>query len=669
MCHKKKIKKLECEDNFSLSISPEKNISSQILGSNDTIEEKNSTTETVKLNRGKLTFCDTTSAYFLNKEEKDKNCKNKAIEAQNILNNVNDFSIAKQKVNQIIENFKCKWHTLFRDFNDGIKHDKKCIIKANQILPQKIYAYMDIDAFYASVETLVKPCDKPMAVGSLSMLAACNYAARDFGIKSGMPGYQAKALCPHLEIRPLNFALYNFFSDKIMKILSFFDEKTIVFGLDECCLIFDKKKMKKAFYTFCKIENGKYCIFCKKEKKIEKEKNANLENYDFKYSKNKKYSGFKPVDIYENSNEIFFFKSRSHKLCLEKIKNLSFSFKNIELLLLNIRKYIQKKTNLTMSGGISVSIGLSKLVTSVNKPNGQFTLNNKMQDYLKSLNVDKLNGIGKRTKIFLNENQIFTVQDLQENLYKLFIIMKTKSFYNILKLSFGLSRFDKENCNEILENKSKNIGDVKIEYENIQNKSKMFSISRSKTFLPTTDKKIILFHLWHLSSSVSYILEDYQASLISLKVKSSAFKSVQKQKNKVVRSDIEIFNSCTDLLKDIEVSEIRLLRVRIGNFAKKCDFKRQKIELFQCFVCGRILRDVAFKFFNLHVNSCLDHLERKQNQIENVGLLKNGLFKRILTNEKINVIDKKNQIKRTNFVRKNSQKQKNGLLRYFHKKE
>src|ERR1700756_5631491 len=59
--------------------------------------------------------------------------------------------------------------------------------------------HADLDAFYASVEQLLDPSlrSKPIAVGGGVVLAA-SYEAKAFGVRGGMPGRQARELCPQL---------------------------------------------------------------------------------------------------------------------------------------------------------------------------------------------------------------------------------------------------------------------------------------------------------------------------------------------------------------------------------------------------------------------------------------------------------------------------------------
>eukprot|EP01059_Diplonema_ambulator_P013088 TRINITY_DN23611_c0_g1_i1.p1 TRINITY_DN23611_c0_g1~~TRINITY_DN23611_c0_g1_i1.p1 ORF type:complete len:467 (+),score=35.50 TRINITY_DN23611_c0_g1_i1:122-1402(+) len=55
---------------------------------------------------------------------------------------------------------------------------------------------VDMDMFFAAVEMRENPTlrDKPMVVGSPSMVSTANYAARQYGVRSAMPGFIAREL-------------------------------------------------------------------------------------------------------------------------------------------------------------------------------------------------------------------------------------------------------------------------------------------------------------------------------------------------------------------------------------------------------------------------------------------------------------------------------------------
>ncbi|CAJ2651041.1 DNA polymerase kappa isoform X3 [Trifolium pratense] len=102
----------------------------------------------------------------------------------------------------------------------------------------RIWLHVDMDAFYAAVETLSNPTlkGKPMAVGSMSMISTANYEARKFGVRSAMPGFIARKLCPELIFVPVDFNKYNHYSDLTRKVFQRYDPNFIAGSLDEAYL-------------------------------------------------------------------------------------------------------------------------------------------------------------------------------------------------------------------------------------------------------------------------------------------------------------------------------------------------------------------------------------------------------------------------------------------------
>ncbi len=90
---------------------------------------------------------------------------------------------------------------------------------------KRFIALVDLDAFYASVETLEDPtlAGKPLLIGGSptgrGVVAAASYEARKYGCHSAMPMARAVKLCPTAVILRPRFTLYREHSQKVMDVL------------------------------------------------------------------------------------------------------------------------------------------------------------------------------------------------------------------------------------------------------------------------------------------------------------------------------------------------------------------------------------------------------------------------------------------------------------------
>ncbi len=102
--------------------------------------------------------------------------------------------------------------------------------------------HIDLDAFFASVEQVHNPelKGKPVVVGGdpnrRGVVSSPSYEARPYGIRSGMPLYKARRLCPQAIFLQVNLNRYQEASTKFMKILTDFSPIIEPLGLDEAYL-------------------------------------------------------------------------------------------------------------------------------------------------------------------------------------------------------------------------------------------------------------------------------------------------------------------------------------------------------------------------------------------------------------------------------------------------
>jgi DNA polymerase-4 len=104
-----------------------------------------------------------------------------------------------------------------------------------------VYAHVDMDAFYVSVELTRRPelRGRPVVVagsGPRAVVTTASYEARRFGIFSATPAARARRLCPDAVFVEPDFPAYRARSREVMHVLREEIDRVEVVGLDEAYL-------------------------------------------------------------------------------------------------------------------------------------------------------------------------------------------------------------------------------------------------------------------------------------------------------------------------------------------------------------------------------------------------------------------------------------------------
>uniref|UniRef100_A0A9J8D6F6 DNA polymerase kappa n=1 Tax=Cyprinus carpio carpio TaxID=630221 RepID=A0A9J8D6F6_CYPCA len=469
----------------------------------------------------------------------------------------------------------------------------------------RVIVHVDMDAFYAAVE--MRDCpelkDKPMAVGSMSMLSTSNYHARRFGVRAAMPGFIAKKLCPNLVIVPTNFDKYRAVSAQVREIFSEYDPHFMPMSLDEAYLdITEHLEQRKHWpetmrtYHICDAKTDRSAAESERDE-------------------------LSPV-LFEDSP------SSSPSLSGADGKAEVFGT-SAEEAVREMRFRIEQKTSLTASAGIAPNMMLAKVCSDKNKPNGQYRIPPERQvvmEFMKDLPVRKVSGVGKVTEKMLAALGIVNCDQLSQQMALLSLLFSGTSWHNFLHISLGLG----STC--------------------IERDSERKSMSTERTFGEMSDAEEQYSLCRDLCHDLAQDLqrEGLKGKTVTLKLKNVKFevKTRAFTLQYAVCTEEEIFAAAKDLLK-VEIDSVspqplklRLMGVRVSGFISAEDKKplqRSIMGFLQkdgsdsgsftqcagsvlkaqedrtdttcyfltCPVCNTEMKDVNLTAFNNHIDECL----------------------------------------------------------------
>jgi DNA polymerase-4 len=104
----------------------------------------------------------------------------------------------------------------------------------------RVILHVDMNSFYASVEMAYDPSlkGKPLAIAGnveerRGIIVTCSYEARRFGVKTTMPLWEAKKLCPGLIVKSPNFDRYRSASMGMFELLRQYTDLVEPVSIDE----------------------------------------------------------------------------------------------------------------------------------------------------------------------------------------------------------------------------------------------------------------------------------------------------------------------------------------------------------------------------------------------------------------------------------------------------
>ena len=110
--------------------------------------------------------------------------------------------------------------------------------------------HLDADAFFTSVEQALSPAlrGKPVVTGAERNIIACaSYEAKRLGISRGMPLFEARKLCPSLQVLPSDYETYSLYSKRMFDIFRNFTPIVEEYSIDEAFA--DITGMRRCFRT------------------------------------------------------------------------------------------------------------------------------------------------------------------------------------------------------------------------------------------------------------------------------------------------------------------------------------------------------------------------------------------------------------------------------------
>lgn len=218
-----------------------------------------------------------------------------------------------------------------------------------------------------------------------------------------------------------------------------------------------------------------------------------------------------------------------------------------------IKNQIQNVVGITISIGCASTKSIAKIASDYNKPNGITVVEpNKEREFLEDMDITRISGIGKKSKIYYNKKGISTIGDIINTPLPKMIHLFGKNGEWVWNIANGL---DKREVKEFIAERK--------------------SISKERTFYEdTSDFDVVLSKLEEINSKIHEFVYKNKIyyKTVSLKIRLEGYLTFTRahsfihhiqDKKKVLRVITELTNQFSTMNK-----KVRLVGIKLSNLKK-----------------------------------------------------------------------------------------------------
>ena len=229
------------------------------------------------------------------------------------------------------------------------------------------------------------------------------------------------------------------------------------------------------------------------------------------------------------------------------------NFKEVRDLAEKLKEEVHKNVGITISVGCAPTKSIAKIASDYNKPNGITIVEQyQIKDFLKNLDITRIPGIGKKSKLYYNKKGIKTIGDIINLTLPKMIQLFGKNGEWVWNVANGLDNREVKEFH----------GDRK-------------SISKESTFYEDTDNlNLILSKLEEINNRIhkSVIKNKIYYKTVTLKIRLEGFITYTRSKSFThhVQDKSQVLKVINELLDQFSTvnKKIRLVGIRLSNLEK-----------------------------------------------------------------------------------------------------